>query len=365
MEINHRRLPMRKIVLWIAVIAAILFIVVSITELERIAAAMSRGNWLFILLAFGLQVVCLINNSLTYQSLYRLVGLNETWRRLWLLSTASTFINMIAPSGGLVGVAVFMDAAKQRNQPTARVMVVGILYAIYEYISLLCVVALGFVALIRRHNITNGEIVSAFILLLLTLVLSLILYIGYRSQKQLGDLMYKMASLANRLTVRLIHRDLIQAEKAHSLAKDIGEGIAALRGTSRELYWPLIFALNNKLLLIGVLTSIFLSLKVPFSLGTVVAGYGIAQLFFYVTPSPAGIGFVEGLFPLTLNALNVPFSMAVLITLIYRGITLWFSFGVGFYSFRRLHRTSVENITANDRSETGNPTNPDPSAGTQ
>ncbi|MBP9041725.1 MAG: flippase-like domain-containing protein, partial [Anaerolineaceae bacterium] len=107
------------------------------------------------------------------------------------------------------------------------------------------------------------------------------------------------------------------------------------------------------------------SLKVPFSLGTVVAGYGIAQLFFYVTPSPAGIGFVEGLFPLTLNALNVPFSMAVLITLIYRGITLWFSFGVGFYSFRRLHRTSVENITANDRSETGNPTNPDPSAGTQ
>ncbi len=365
MEINHRRVPMRKIILWIAVIAAIIFIVVSITELERIAAAMSRGNWLFILLALALQITCLINNSLTYRSLYRLVGLDESWRQLWLLSTASTFVNMIAPSGGLVGVAVFMDAAKQRNQPTARVMVAGILFAIYEYISLLCVVVLGFVALIRRHNITHSEIAAAFILLLITLVLSAILYIGYRSQKQLGDLMFKMASLANRLTGRFIHRELIQAEKAHSLAKEIGEGIAALRGTTRELYWPLIFALNNKLLLIGVLTSIFLSLKVPFSLGTVVAGYGIAQLFFYVTPSPAGIGFVEGLFPLTLNALNVPFSMAVLITLIYRGITLWFSFGVGFYSFRRLQHTSLKDISTNDRSEAGNPTNTDSSASAQ
>lgn len=355
---------MRKIILWIAVIAAILLVVVSLTELENIAVAMRRGNWLFILLALGLQIVCLINNSLTYRSLYRLVGLDESWRQLLLLSTASTFVNMIAPSGGLVGVAVFVDAARQRNMSTARVMVVGILYAIYEYMSLLCVVALGFATLIRRHNITTGEIAAAFILLVITLILSLILYIGYRSQKRLGDLMFKVASLANRLMHRFLHRDLIQAEKAHSLAKEIGEGVAALRGTTHILHWPLFFALINKLLLIGVLTSIFLSLKVPFSLGTVVAGYGIAQLFFYVTPSPAGVGFVEGLFPLTLKALSVPFSMAVLITLIYRGITLWFSFGVGFYSFRRLHQTFLqEEPPTNDRPENGNPTDPTHPAG--
>jgi uncharacterized protein (TIRG00374 family) len=235
--------------------------------------------------------------------------------------------------------------------------VVGIIYAIYEYDSLLCVVALGFVSLIRRHNITNGEIVAAIVLLVITLVLSLILYIGYRSQKQLGEWMFKLASLANRLLYRFLHRDWIPAEKARSLAKDIGEGVATLRETKHQLQWPLFFALSNKLLLIGVLTSIFLSLKVPFSLGTVVAGFGIAQLFFYVTPTPAGVGFVEGLFPLTLKALNVPFSMAVLITLIYRGITLWLSFGVGFFSFRKLHRNIVkEEPPVNDRSERGSPT---------
>ncbi len=340
-DVNSQRqkLPMRKIVLWIAVIAAVIFVVVSITELENILNAMRKGNWLFLFLALALQCICLINNTYTYRSLYRLVGLDETIRNLFLLSTASTFVNMIAPSGGLVGVAVFIDSAKQRNLSPARVMVVGILYAIYEYISLLCVVALGFVALIRRHDLSTGEIVAAIWLLLITIVLSLILYIGNRSSKKLGDLMFSFARWMNRLLYRFFHRDVIQAEKAHGLAAEISEGVTALQETKHILHWPLLFALINKVLLIGVLTAIFLSLKVPFSLGTVVAGYGIAQLFFYVTPTPAGVGFVEGIFPLTLKALNVPLSMAVLITLIYRGITLWFSFGIGFYSFRKLQKT--------------------------
>lgn len=338
-NIQPQKLPMRKIVFWIAVIAAVIFIIVSITELESILNAMRKGNWLFLLLALALQCVCLINNTYTYRSLYRLVGLDETLHNLFLLSTASTFVNMIAPSGGLVGVAVFMDAAKKRKLSSARVMVVGILYAIYEYISLLCVVALGFITLLRRHNISTGEIIAAAWLFLITIVLSLVLYIGNRSSKQLGELMFTLARWINRLLHRFYHRDVIQAEEAHRLAEEISEGVAALQETKHILHWPLLFSLINKMLLIGVLAAIFLSLNVPFSLGTVVAGFGIAQLFFYVTPTPAGVGFVEGIFPLTLKALNVPFSMAVLITLIYRGITLWFSFGIGFATFRRLQRT--------------------------
>ncbi len=339
---KRQKFPMRKIVLWIAVIAAVIFIIVSITELENILAAMGKGNWLFLLLALALECVCLVNNTYTYRSLYRLVGLEESLGHLFLLSTASTFVNMIAPSGGIVGVAVFVDAAKKRNQSPARVMVAGILYAIYEYISLLCVVALGFIALFRRQNISTGEIVAASILSGITVALSLILYLGYRSSRKLGVLLNRVAHWINRLLYRFFHRNVIAEEKAHELAAEIGEGIATLRETKHILHWPLFFSLINKVLLIGLLTAVFLSLQVPFSLGTVISGYSIAQLFFYVTPTPAGVGFVEGLFPLTLNALNVPLSMAVLITLIYRGITVWFSFGVGFYSFRKLQRLHLE-----------------------
>ena len=339
--VNKPRIPVRKAFVWIVVIMAVAFVIVSITEIEDILTAVRSGNIAFLLLAVALELVCLLNNAMNYRTLYHLVGLEESLRQIFLISTSSTFINMIAPSGGFGGMVVFMDSAKQRNYSPAKVVVVVILYMIYEYVSLLGVVALGFVALIQRQNLTTGQIIAAGVLMLFIILFSLLLYLGSHSSKQFGELLFKGANWINRLMYRFFHRDLIQAEQAHKLAADIEEGVMALRGKKSGLLAPLLYALCNKALLIGVLTSVFLSLQVPFSTGTIVAGYSIAQLIFYITPSPAGIGFVGGIFPITLNALLVPFAKAVLITLIYRGITLWFSFAIGFFSFQKLQRENA------------------------
>ena len=53
-----------------------------------------------------------------------------------------------------------------------------------------------------------------------------------------------------------------------------------------------------------------------------------------VTPTPAGIGFVEGLMTLALNGLEVPLASAAVITLAYRGITLWLFLLYGMIAFR-------------------------------
>ena len=137
------KLSVRNALVWIALLMAGVFIFISIKELQNIADALRSGNWLFLILALALQVLVLFNNAETYRSLFHLVGIKESWRHLFLVSTAYTFVNLIAPSGGVGGVAVFVDSAKQRGQSPARAMVVGILYAIYEYISLLLIVFPG------------------------------------------------------------------------------------------------------------------------------------------------------------------------------------------------------------------------------
>ena len=120
---------------------------------------------------------------------------------------------------------------------------------------------------------------------------------------------------------------------------EIGEGVSTIRDSKSRLIRPMVFALTNKLILMALLTSIFLALNVPFSVGTVVAGYGFCQLFFYVSPTPAGIGVVETIFPVILNMLTVPLAAGLLITLIYRALTVWLTFGVGFWSFRKLQQS--------------------------
>ena len=94
----------------------------------------------------------------------------------------------------------------------------------------------------------------------------------------------------------------------------------------------------GKVLMMLVLMVSFLSFQVPFTPGTIIGGFSISYLFLIVSPTPSGIGIVEGIMPLALTSLRVPWSQAVIITLAYRGITFWFPLGVGAIAFRMLNR---------------------------
>jgi hypothetical protein len=106
----------------------------------------------------------------------------------------------------------------------------------------------------------------------------------------------------------------------------------------RSLLIPLAFSLTGKTLLMCVLLLVFLAFKVPFSAGTIIGGFAITYLFLIVSPTPSGIGIVEGVMPLALSSLRVPWSQAVIITLAYRGITFWIPLGLGAIAFRMLER---------------------------
>jgi glycosyltransferase 2 family protein len=84
----------------------------------------------------------------------------------------------------------------------------------------------------------------------------------------------------------------------------------------------------------------FLAFKVVVSSGTIVAGYSIGYLFLIVSPTPAGLGVVEGMLTLTLRSMYVPIGAAAVVTLGYRCFTFWLPFLFGLISFRWLERSS-------------------------
>lgn len=331
-----QRLPMRKIIQLIVILLAVLYVVVSFTQIQTIIETLRLGNFPFLLVAFIFEFICLFNGTAIYGSLFNLVGMKETRWNLLLQTTASTFVSMIAPSGGMSGMAVLLDSARQRKLSSGRVLVVGILYLLYEYASLLCVVTIGFVVLLRRGHLGVGEISAALFMLAIALGVGVVLYLGYKSQRQLGLFLTSLSRWANRRVRRFIHRDLINVGNAYFLSTEIAEGISTIRAKPKKLVWPFLFALNNKAILICVLAFTFMSLNVPYSVGTIVGGFSISQLFYYISPTPGGVGVVEGVFPLILTTLRVPFGKAVLITFTYRAITLWLPLFIGFISFRIL-----------------------------
>ena len=114
--------------------------------------------------------------------------------------------------------------------------------------------------------------------------------------------------------------------------------LRSLPGKSRSLIKPVLYALATKVLMMGVLMASFFSFQVPFTTATIIGGFSISYLFLIVSPTPSGIGIVEGVMPLALTSFRVPWSDAVIITLAYRGITFWLPLGIGALAFRMLNR---------------------------
>ena len=327
---------MRKIIVALVLLLAIVFVFLRFSELKNFLNVLHHSNYRFLIAAFLVELIWMFNSATDYGSLYRLVGLKERTSHLVLVATASNFVNVIAPSVGIGGMAVFLDDAVRRRHSTGRVTVVGVLYILFDYLAFFCVLSLGFIVLIRRNNLNAGELTAAAVLLVIAAGVAFLLFLGYRSTDQLCKALWWLGRLINRIVRPFIHRDYILEERSTYFAREVGEGISMLRGKRKEMLWPFLFALNNFALLICVLAFTFLALGTPFSVGTLVGGFAIGYLFLIVSPTPSGLGVVEGAMTIALNTLRVEMAAALLITLTYRFITLWFPLAVGAVAFRIL-----------------------------
>jgi uncharacterized protein (TIRG00374 family) len=333
---------MRRIIIVLVLLLAVAFVIFSISELKYISETFAYSDWRFLVVALIFQCLWIYNVATDYSVLYQLVGLHEEKKRLLLLSTAATFVNVVTPTAGIGGMAVFLDDARRRDLSPGRVTVVGALFVLFDYIAFLFILALGWVVLIRRDNLNAGEITASLILLGLAIAFTVLIYLGYRSAKALGNALAWLARLTNRIMRPFIHREYLSEARAHEFAAEMAEGLSALQGRKRNLVWPFLFALNSKALLICVLASSFLAFGTAFTAGTLVGGFSIGYLFLIVSPTPAGLGVVEGAMTVALNTLRVRLDAAVLITFAYRALTFWFPLAVGGVSFRILQTKPKE-----------------------
>lgn len=328
---------MKKFILVLFLFLGVAVIALSFGELESILATLQRAHPIFLILALGLEALWMWNVGFTYKAIFHLLGIEESRDRLTLVAAASNFVNIVAPTAGWGGVALFAADARKRGYSPGKATLAGALFILIDQLAFLFILALGWVVLIRRNDLNTGEIFASLMLLGVASISAFLLYLGYRSQDVLGNVLARMAHVVNRLLHPFLHRDYLSEERAHTFAAEIAEGLAGLPEKPRHLLTPLLHALLGKALLIGILLCAFLSFDLPFSAGTIIAGWAIGYLFLIVSPTPNGIGVVEGLMPLALTSLRVPYEASVVITLVYRAITFWVLLAVGAWAFRRLH----------------------------
>ncbi len=333
---------MRRLFLVLVGLLAAAYVAFSLAELEGTLVALEKSKPLYLFAAVAVEGILLVNTTATFWALYRLVGLRESGKNLFWMISAATFVNLITPSSGVGGLAVFLDDARWRGQPVGRVTAAAVLYLLYEYIALFVAIAAGFVVLARLGKLNGAELTAAGFLLLLAAAVGVGVVLEYRSSGRLGHLLARIATAVNHIVRAVLHKEPLRVASLYRFAADLGDGMAGLhKAGPGPVLLPLLFTLFNKVLLILVLGLAFLALGVTVDGGTVLAGFSVGHLFVYASPTPSGIGFVEGILPMALNSLDVPLLHAVLVSLVYRGVTLWLPLAVGALAFRRLQRSHI------------------------
>jgi uncharacterized protein (TIRG00374 family) len=328
---------MRKFLVPFILFLGVLLVVFSFSELEQTIETMQKGNVWYILLAFVIQIGWFFLVGITYCSLYRMLGMQESILALTKISAAATFVNTVMPTAGVGGIAVFVNAAKKNGLSSGKITLAAALFVLFDQVAFLTVLSLGMIVLVRRNDLGAGDVTASIILLCIASLLAFTLYLGYRSTERMGAFLARLVRMVNKVMRPFIRRNYLKEERAHAFAYEMADGLTALPNSPRGWLKPFFLALLNKGLMISILLCAFLAFQVSYSPGTIIGGYAIGYLFMIVSPTPAGIGVVEGVLPLALRSLRVAWSQAVLITLVYRAMTFWVPLGVGALAFRNLH----------------------------
>ncbi len=327
---------MRKFIIALAILLAIVFLIGRYAEVQNLADTLQRGDWRFLFLALCVQALWISCVGASYVTIFSNLGINEGFFHMVRLSTAANFFNIIAPSGGLGSLLVFFADARKHNYSSARAAISGALYILFDYAGLLCILPFAFSFLFQNNRLHAAEVTAAVILVLLGGGLAFLLYLGMRSEEELSRALTFLTKIVNRILKPFIHREYLSEILARSFARDASEGVRELRSHPGALLRPMLLALTNKGLMILVLLLVSLAFKVPLSFGELIAGFSMGYLFLIVSPTPSGIGIVEGVMTLALRSLGVALEDAAVVSLVYRGFTFWVPFFLGMGTFRQL-----------------------------
>jgi len=328
----------KKLIIAFILLLGIIFIISRFTEVQEIALVLQEGNFWFIGLAIVVEVAWILIMGASFQALFGMVGIRHKWLEVSRLAIAVNFVNMVAPSAGVSGMAVFISHAQQNGHSSANATIGSILFLIFDYIGLLLVICAGLVILGVHNSLHVTEVIAFVLFLALAAGVTGLLVLAAKSKEKLAVVLTWLAKTTNRLAKPFIHREAFQAEKANELAYEASEGISTLRHVRQGWIKPLLLTFTNKALLIIVLGLMFLAFNTDVTIPKLIAGFGIAYLFVIISPTPAGVGVVEGVMTLSLKTLDVPLESAAIITLAFRGITFWLPLIIGMVSFRTLRK---------------------------
>lgn len=336
----------RRWIYWLLFAAFIWLVASRFNEFTIFSQTLAHGRLLWVAVAVALQVLQYAVSSASYRTAFTTVGVESRMRDLFPLLFGAICINVIAPTGGASGAALFVDNAARRGQSPTKAAAGILLQLVVSMIAFMLVLIAGLVYLATRQGLQAYHVAAAAILVISILVESGVLFLALRHPDLLRRAFDWAQRAVNAVMMRVRHVSLLSDEWVEERVTEFGEAAAAIAANPRGLLYTLGALLFAHVVNIAGLYTLFLAFSQSISIGSLVAGYAVGILFLIVSVTPQGIGVVEGVMPLVFNSLGVPHGISTVTVLAFRGLSFWLPLVVGFLLLRwtgvfRAQKTAV------------------------
>lgn len=312
----------------------------TIEKTVQVTLSQSIGYIFLAALFCGLAYLFMV---LMNKKVFDMMGVRRKTWEMALLQMSSLAINVVIPSGGISVGLMFANDAKDRKESGAAAVTAVIIALLTDYTSIAFLLIIAMIYLATIGSLGLPVIVPAIAFLCLTVGLFALIILAGRNKKILKKILNWAEGVWNKVVSLFKKNSKGGGAAIDNFVVELENAYIAINNDRASIYKALSYILVSHLCYIIALYVLFLSLGIFPLYRILLSGYALGMLFVVVSPTPNGVGFVEGSMALAYTSMGVTGAAAATVTLIYRGFSFWIPLMIGFINLQRRHLADMVN----------------------
>ena len=324
---------LRPVLVFLALALLVSVVVVHRRELPRIAVAAASADPGWLGAAAALQLAASAALAELHRRALGSANVAVGFRAAWATSMGALGANLLAPSAGAAGAALWVDRLTRRGAGASAVIAGVTLAAACDLGALTVLVLVTFAHAAATRGLGAVEVAAAVLLVANVALLVVLLVLAARRPERIA----RMLAWVHRGIRRVAPRSRLAADadgpRRHAaLAAEAASGVLARRGRLAGVF---AWGLAEHVASLGALGALCAAFGHPLAPLAVVSSYAVTLLVWIMAPVPQGIGVVEILLAALLLGNGLSPAQAPLVAVAFRALTFWIPLLAGFLLLSR------------------------------
>jgi uncharacterized protein (TIRG00374 family) len=322
----------QRIIALTVVAFVLLAIILVALDWKDVRQLVDKSDWglTFVALLFtALSYLCL---SYSFVTVNRVFGIGIVWQELLDIGFVSTALANVTGLGGAAAYSLRIAVMQRQGKPSGNILAASIFHTYLYIVTLLGLLPLGLIYLIATHQLGEG-VATALRFATVMLILAIVIATAIVFVSPIRSVVLR---ILNRLWHLFRHRSSISF--LNDFDATLTLGAAKIRSHPLALALPLGSMLANLVFTLVSLWFCFAAIGNQLGLGALMIGFVIGISAGNLSMVPGGLGVQEASMAGMYALFGVPFTQAVLASVLFRVVYDFIPFFMSLAMYRRLLR---------------------------